>query len=453
MNTISKIAILLTGSMAGLSAQETYDFASAQRTRPWSVSGVDPGRCSVGDVYYNYLTSKIRICISLNTFADLSASSATSLGNCSVSGSSSGDLACPGSVQSGDASTSGALDLKAKTSSNTVTMTVDDSSSAYSIVLPASGPSSGNTFKVGSSSGAGFALSFASPWWVTDGYGGASKVQTVDSTQVTLGDCAKFDASTGKLVSTPCGSGGSGSGTTVPNGTASGQIPNWYNSAMRTSNCLGFNQYSVASWCWDTGQESYGGGPTLYKYRLLDVTLSPSPDYVTTFTTHNRIRFLTSTGTEGSSINLDTSTAYGTLSNFTLDTTNTISALSSYVKQLASSTWSPTSGQLTSSDGSATILTYANTGTAPIQASVSWRFPSTATGGTVTITLAWTENSTNNSRSYAKTVTLNSTNVFDSFTMMTTDVKNNTNVTITAAWSAVAGTANNSASKILWRLQ
>lgn len=76
----SCLVIVLSIVPTGLSiAQETYDFASAQRTRPWRMSTVDAGTCQKGDVYYNYASSKIRVCQTTNVWSDFSGGGGSSV--------------------------------------------------------------------------------------------------------------------------------------------------------------------------------------------------------------------------------------------------------------------------------------------------------------------------------------------------------------------------------------
>ena len=161
-------------------------------------------------------------------------SAPVTIGNCTVGGSSNGDLSCPTSVQAGDASTSGAMDLKAKTSGNIVTETVDDSSAAYTLVKPAAAPTAaGQTQKSGTNSGGSiWPFTWDSPVWAGSLVGGKSSVPTFDTTVITAGDCTAW-GSLKQLISQPCsgapvtGSGATGKMVTWTSNTALGASTNW----------------------------------------------------------------------------------------------------------------------------------------------------------------------------------------------------------------------------------
>ena len=165
----------------------------------------------------------------------------TTTGNCTVTGSALGDLACPGSIGAGDASTTGAVDLKGATSHNTFTLMADPSTASYTAKVPAAAPTTDyqilrtDAFSVALSA---WPLLWDTPLWPSQLQGDAPKIPTFDPAAVTAGDCTQW-SSTKTLISLPCpsGSGGNLSGTGIVN-----TLPYW-----ATTSSVGAN----ANWLFD----------------------------------------------------------------------------------------------------------------------------------------------------------------------------------------------------------
>ena len=55
------------------SGHAAIDYSQAGRTCPWAIRDYEPGSCLVGDVYFNSVTGKLRICATANIWSDAGA--------------------------------------------------------------------------------------------------------------------------------------------------------------------------------------------------------------------------------------------------------------------------------------------------------------------------------------------------------------------------------------------
>src|SRR5919205_765734 len=96
-------------------AQETVDHSNAEKTIPQKARVLEPGRCSVGEVYKNTTTGALRHCIGPNTWADIAVADAAGnllIGTTGPGGAPAGSVCVSGGYyQNGQPVTGGARNL------------------------------------------------------------------------------------------------------------------------------------------------------------------------------------------------------------------------------------------------------------------------------------------------------------------------------------------------------